>query len=334
MLGSGLTIAGATYCLSFARLPWFNTMGPPVAIGMIVVVAAGLTLGPAVVFMGSRFGLFEKKGQSRGRLWRRVGTAVVRWPAPIFAVSAAVVLVGMVALPGFKTSYNDRHYLPESAPSNIGYAAADRHFSEARMNPDMLMIEADHDMRNPADMLVLDKVAKNEIRTVGIAMIQDITRPLGIPIQHSSIPFQNSIQSQTTMQNMGFLKDRMNDILKMADEMRITIDVTGAAVRRSRHELAERRRIDSAKTTQRNVGDHRRIAGPHRGFRRLLPPDPQLLLLGETLLRHSHLLLLPVVVRLIGRDRSTRRKVARLVKRHRAHRDALTHELAAILTAA
>jgi putative drug exporter of the RND superfamily len=224
VLGSGLTIAGATYCLSFARLPWFNTMGPPVAIGMIVVVLAGLTLGPAVVFLGSRFGLFEKKGQSRGRLWRRVGTAVVRWPAPIFAVSGAVVLVGMVALPGFKPSYNDRHYLPESAPSNIGYAAADRHFSEARMNPDMLMIEADHDMRNPADMLVLDKVAKNEIRTVGIAMIQDITRPLGIPIQHSSIPFQNSIQSQTTMQNMSFLKDRMNDILKMADELGITIN--------------------------------------------------------------------------------------------------------------
>jgi putative drug exporter of the RND superfamily len=224
VLGSGLTIAGATYCLSFARLPWFNTMGAPVAIGMLVVVAAGLTLGPAVVFLGSRFGLFEKKSQARGRLWRRVGTAVVRWPAPIFAVSAAAVLVGMVALPGFKTSYNDRHYLPESAPSNIGYAAADRHFSEARMNPDLLMIEADHDMRNTADMLVLDKVAKNEIRTVGIAMIQDITRPLGIPIQHSSIPFQNSISSQTNIQNMGFLRERMNDILTMADDLQKTID--------------------------------------------------------------------------------------------------------------
>ncbi|EUA01939.1 MMPL family protein [Mycobacterium kansasii 824] len=92
------------------------------------------------------------------------------------------------------------------------------------MNPDMLMIEADHDMRNTADMLVLDKVAKNVIRVVGIAMIQDITRPLGIPIQHSSIPFQNSMQSQTTMQNMAFLKDRMADITKMADEMQFMID--------------------------------------------------------------------------------------------------------------
>ena len=226
VLGSGLTIAGATYCLSFARLPWFNTMGAPVAIGMLVVVLAGLTLGPAVIFVGSKFGLFERKRAVRGRLWRRVGTAVVRWPAPILAVSAAIVLVGMVALPSYITSYNDRYYLPTSAPSNVGQQAADRHFSQARMNPDMLMVEADHDMRNTADMLVLDKVAKNVVRTVGIAMIQDITRPLGIPIQHSSIPFQNSMQSQTTMQNMDFLKERIADILKLADQLQVNIDVT------------------------------------------------------------------------------------------------------------
>jgi putative drug exporter of the RND superfamily len=248
VLGSGLTIAGATYCLSFARLPWFNTMGAPVAIGMLVVVAAGLTLGPAVVFVGSRFGLFESKRMARGRLWRRVGTAVVRWPAPVLAVSSAIVLVGMVALPSFKTSYNDRHYLPASAPSNLGQEAANRHFSEARMNPDLLMIESEHDMRNPADMLVLDKVAKNVVRTVGIAMIQDITRPLGIPIQHSSIPFQNSIQSQTTMQNMDFLKDRMKDILKMADDLQIMTDTTKQMLKVTQD--LSNAADDSAKTTR------------------------------------------------------------------------------------
>jgi putative drug exporter of the RND superfamily len=247
VLGSGLTIAGATYCLSFTRLPWFNTMGAPVAIGMLVVVLAGLTLGPAVVFLGSKFGRFERKQSRRSHLWRRVGTAVVRWPAPILAVSAAVVLIGMVALPSFKTSYNDRYYLPTSAPSNLGQAAADRHFSQARMNPDMLMIESEHDMRNPADMLVLDKVAKNVIRTVGIAMIQDITRPLGIPIQHSSIPFQNSMQSQTTMQNMDFLKDRMKDILRMADEMQVMIATTEQMYKVTQ-DLASAA-DDSAKTT-------------------------------------------------------------------------------------
>ncbi|OBK95083.1 hypothetical protein A5645_13705 [Mycobacterium asiaticum] len=248
VMGSGLTIAGATYCLSFSRLPWFNTMGAPVAIGMLVVVLAGVTLGPAVVFVGSKMHLFESKRAARqGRMWRRVGTAVVRWPAPILAVSGAIVLIGMVALPGFKTSYNDRYYLPTSAPSNIGQAAADRHFSQARMNPDMLMIESDHDMRNPADMLVLDRVAKNVMRTVGIAMVQDITRPLGIPIQHSSIPFQNSMQSQTTMQNLSFLRDRMNDITKMADQMQFMIE-TMQQMYKVTTELSEAA-DDSARTT-------------------------------------------------------------------------------------
>jgi RND superfamily putative drug exporter len=226
ILGSGLTIAGATYCLSFSRLPWFRTMGPPVSIGMIVVTLAGVTLGPAIMFLGSRFGLFERKRAAKGRLWRRVGTAVVRWPVAILAVSAAVVLVGMIALPGYVTSYNDRYYIPARAQANQGYAASDRHFTQARMNPDLLMIEADHDMRNTADMLVLDRVAKNVLRTRGIAMVQDITRPLGIPIQHSSIPFATSMQAQTTMQNMGFLKQRIADILKMADDLQTQIDTT------------------------------------------------------------------------------------------------------------
>jgi putative drug exporter of the RND superfamily len=225
VLGSGLTIAGATYCLNFARLPYFQTMGLPTAIGMLVIVAAALTLGPAVLFLGSRFGLFEaKRAAQGGGLWRRVGTAVVRWPVPILAASTVVVLLGMVALPGYTTSYNDRFYLPANAPANLGYAAADRHFSAARMNPDILMVDADHDMRNPADMLVLDKVAYNVLRLDGIAMVQDITRPLGIPIQHSSIPFQNSMQGQTSNQNLPFLRGTVADMLKMSDQMQLTIN--------------------------------------------------------------------------------------------------------------
>ena len=46
VLGSGLTIAGAMLCLSFTRLPYFQTMGVPCAVGTFVAVIAALTLGP------------------------------------------------------------------------------------------------------------------------------------------------------------------------------------------------------------------------------------------------------------------------------------------------
>ncbi|MGV0799553.1 MMPL family transporter, partial [Mycolicibacterium elephantis] len=56
VLASGLTIAGAIFCLNFTRLPYFQTMGIPSAIGMVVAVAVALTLIPAVIAVGSRFG--------------------------------------------------------------------------------------------------------------------------------------------------------------------------------------------------------------------------------------------------------------------------------------
>ena len=225
VLASGLTIAGAILCLSFTRLPYFQTMGISCAVGMLAAVAVAVTLVPAGIVVASRFGLLEPKRQLRVHRWRGIGTAVVRWPAPILAAACAIALVGLLTLPGYKTSYNDRLYIPKDIPANLGYAAAERHFSQARMMPDILMIEADHDMRNPADFLVLNKLAKAVFRVRGISRVQGITRPEGTPIERTSIPFLLSLQSAGQIQTMQFQKDRMNDMLKKADDMATMINV-------------------------------------------------------------------------------------------------------------
>jgi RND superfamily putative drug exporter len=230
ILGSGLTIAGATYCLSFTRLPYFQTLGVPLAIGMLVAVAAALTMAPAVITAASRFGLLDPKRTMRTRGWRRVGTAVVRWPGPILAASLALALVGLLALPSYKTSYNDRNYLPADIPANEGYAAADRHFSQARMNPELLLVETDHDVRNSADMIVIDRIARAIFHIPGIARVQAITRPLGTPIDHTSIPFQISMQSTTQTLNQDYMQASMKDMLGMADQMQTMIDSMGQMI--------------------------------------------------------------------------------------------------------
>jgi putative drug exporter of the RND superfamily len=225
VLGSGLTVASAVFCLSFTRLPYFQSLGVPAAIGILIALVASLTLGPAVLTVGSFFGLLDPKRTMQTRGWRRIGTAIVRWPGPILAVASAVALVGLLALPGYKTSYDIRPYLPTSAPANIGYAAAERHFSRARLEPELLMIETDHDMRNPADMLILDRVAKGVFHVSGIAQVQGMTRPLGTPIDHSSIAFQISMQSASQIENLQYQKDRAGDLLKQADELAKTIHI-------------------------------------------------------------------------------------------------------------
>ncbi|RFZ02619.1 Membrane transport protein mmpL8 [Mycobacterium marinum] len=225
VLGSGLTVAGAVACLSFTRLPYFHSLGIPAALGILVALLAALTLGPAVLTLGSAVGVFEPKRAMRTRGWRRIGTAIVRWPGPVLVVACALALVGLLALPGYKTSYDTRPYMPSSAAANVGYAAAERHFSRSRLEPELLMIETDHDLRNPADMLILDRVAKAVFHVPGIAQVQSITRPLGTPLDHSSLAFQMSAQSANQIENLTYQRDRANDLLKQAGELSTTIDL-------------------------------------------------------------------------------------------------------------
>ena len=224
ILGSGLTIAGAMFCLHFTRSPMFKSLGIPVAVGMVVVVVAALTLGPAVVVAAGKVGALEPKRAMRVRFWRRLGAAVVRWPGPILIGTVALSLVGLLALPGYHTDYNDRHYLPGDIPANEGYSAADRHFPGSRLNPELLMLESDHDLRNSADFLVIERVAKQIFHQPGIGRVQTITRPLGTPIEHSSIPFMLGMQGNLQTMNMSYLQDRMKDMLKMGDDMDINIE--------------------------------------------------------------------------------------------------------------
>ncbi|MGB5796229.1 MAG: RND family transporter [Mycolicibacter algericus] len=220
VLASGLTIAGAIFCLHFTRLPYFQPLGVPGAIGILVAVAVALTLIPAVMVVGGRFGLFEPKRKIITKTWRRVGTAVVRWPAPILAAAIAAALVGLLTLAGYNPSYSDQKFIPKSIPSIEGLTALERHFPTSRMStPNILLIESDHDMRNSTDFLVLNKVAKGVFAIPGVASVQSVTRPEGTPLNHTSIPSMLSVSSASQRLGLPFQQANMQDMLKQADDM-------------------------------------------------------------------------------------------------------------------
>ncbi|KRQ19560.1 hypothetical protein BKG82_11420 [Mycobacteroides chelonae] len=226
VLGSGLTIAGAVLCLHFTRLPVYQTLGVATAVGMVVAVAVAITLVPAVIAVGSRFGLFEPKRKVTVRRWRQIGTAIVRWPAPILVATCAVALIGLLTLPVYQPSYNDQKYIPQDIPANVGYAAASRHFPQSlMMAPDVLLIEADHDMRNPVDFLVLNKLARGVQAVPGVSRVQAVTRPGGEPLKHTTIPFMLSMSSASQSHLMPFQRNRMDDLLVQADDMLKTIAI-------------------------------------------------------------------------------------------------------------
>jgi RND superfamily putative drug exporter len=224
VLGSGMTIAGATFCLSFTRLPYFQTLGVPLAVGMVVAVLVALTLGPAIITVASRFRLLEPKRAMRIRFWRRLGAVVVRWPGLILTLTILLALVGLLTLPGYQPSYNDRKYLPADLPANQGFAAAERHFPVARMNPEMLLVETDKDLRNSADFLVIERIAKAVTKVPGIGRVQAITRPEGKPLKFSTIPAQISMGGTSQEMNRSYMQKTMDNMLTQANDMQTTID--------------------------------------------------------------------------------------------------------------
>jgi transport protein len=230
IIGSGLTIAGAGFCLSFARLDYFHTMGPAVAIAMLFTIAAALTLGPAILTAGSLFGLFDPKRMVRGHLYRRIAASVVRWPVPILAASCAVVMVGAVFVPTYRVSYDDRTYQPSDAPANQGFAASDRHFPPSKLFSEMLMVESDHDMRNSADFISLDRVAGALIRVPGVAMVQSITRPLGRPLDRATIPYLFTTQGGGSGQQLPFNQSQNSDTDKQAQIQAETVETLGKTI--------------------------------------------------------------------------------------------------------
>ena len=110
-------------------------LGVPLAIGMTVGVLAALTLSAAIITVASRFGnLLEPEARPEGpglAKDRGCGCPVARsiwW-------RRSLSLIGLLTLPGYRTNYNDRNYLPADLPANVGYAAADRHFCSTTHEP-------------------------------------------------------------------------------------------------------------------------------------------------------------------------------------------------------
>ncbi|MBV8787001.1 MAG: RND family transporter [Mycobacterium sp.] len=215
IMGSGLAISGATLCLSLTKLNYFRTLGPPCFVAMVVAVAAALTLGPALLTLGSKIRYLDTP-RPTSRMWRRMGTAIARWPAAIIAVAALIIPLAIMNLAAYKVSYNDRDFAPASVESSKGYAAADRHFPKSQLSTDVLYVQADHDMRNTTDMISLDRITKSIFRVPGIAMVQGITRPNGRAIEHASLPYALGSLGTKIGENIGFLRDRIADIDTLA----------------------------------------------------------------------------------------------------------------------
>jgi RND superfamily putative drug exporter len=139
---SGLTVAAALVTLLLAPFGIYRGIGPALAIGIGVMLLAGLTLTPALlaIFGAAAFWPTRPKpGAQRPVLWGQVAERVVRHP--LVTLAAAVVLFGALSagLIGYRTS-GLTSTAPSGSDSAAGQTVLDAHFPKASVGADQVLL--------------------------------------------------------------------------------------------------------------------------------------------------------------------------------------------------
>jgi RND superfamily putative drug exporter len=135
---SALIVIAALMSLIIAQFNFYQSLGPALAIGIALMLIAGLTLLPALlaifgraVFWPSRARLVENP---RPNIYGRIAAVVVRRPLPV-AVMGAIVF-GAIALGQIGTT--TAGFADQSAPTGTDSAAGDtlisQHYGSANLN--------------------------------------------------------------------------------------------------------------------------------------------------------------------------------------------------------
>ncbi|WP_101949549.1 RND family transporter [Mycobacterium sp. 3519A] len=212
LIASASTVAIALCCLVFTKIGLLRSAGIPCAIAIAVTALASLTLTPALLKIAAWRGLCEPTRSHSVRRWRRLGTAIVRWPAPIFVSASVLLLVCAVPALGLRLSYDERAGQPRSSDSNLGYQAADRHFPANSLLPQYVLIETDHDMRNPAGLIAIEGVTRHLMAIPGVRAVQSASRPTGAPPPGAALTDQAGLIGRQIKDGMSSLQTALDSI--------------------------------------------------------------------------------------------------------------------------
>lgn len=215
VIGSALTVSVALACLVFAKVGSFRSAGLPCSIGILATMVAALTLTPALMSLAIRRGYLEPRPSRTARRWRRVGTSVARWPGPILVAALGLCLLVALPLAGMRVGFNEPAATPSSTDSNRGYASAGRHFAANSLLPDVIAIQADHDLRNPAGLIAIERITRHIMAVPGVRAVQSASRPDGTVPEQATLSYQAGVLGRQFGDTMDSLTQRLRRVSEL-----------------------------------------------------------------------------------------------------------------------
>jgi putative drug exporter of the RND superfamily len=227
IVASGLTVAASCAVMSATQISLFRTTGLPCSIGVIVAILAAVTLVPALLSILGRRGFAEPRVEATSRYWRRVGVLVVRRPALVLTASIAILLALAAPTYWLASGYDERVMQPASTPSNQGYGAIARHYEPSELTPDVILIAADHDLRNSADFAALNSVVRSIQKVRGVSEVRGPTQPEGKAIPEFTLSGQDRLLADKMTSAMHGLSDSQPKLRELEDGIQRLSDGLG-----------------------------------------------------------------------------------------------------------
>lgn len=242
VIGSALTVSVALACLVFAQVGSFRSAGLPCAIGILTTMVAALTLTPALMSLAIRRGYLEPRPSRTAWRWRRVGTAVARWPGPVLVTAGGLTLLVALPLAGMRVGFNEPAATPSSTDSNRGYVSADRHFAANELLPDVVVIQADHDLRNPAGLIAIERITRHIMAVPGVRAVRSASRPDGKVPEQATLSYQAGVlgrQFEGTVDSLRQRLKRVSELDGALAQTQLAVDGLGTGLRGGSAGLAD-----------------------------------------------------------------------------------------------
>lgn len=182
---SALTVIAALWTVIIAQFGIYQSFGPPLAIGIAVMLLAGLTLLPALLAIFGRAVFWPTSTRPREQvsasLWGRLMGRLLQRPTLtivvglIFFVSLALGQLG-TSLGGFVSQTSG----PTGSDSAAGTAVIAAHYPNTNQNPVQILLRFPQSVWNQANSL-----ATTEQELKNISSIQTVVGPLnpnGVPL--------------------------------------------------------------------------------------------------------------------------------------------------------
>ena len=187
-IGAVISASAATVTIGLGSMVvgqfgMFQTTGPALAIAILVTLAAGLTLAPALlgIFGHRLFWPLHLATGDRGDagFFGRLAGLIARRPRAITAIVVVLLALPAVATLHLSQSFDILSDLPAGSDAKAGFQTVADHFDKGQLLPVTVAIDggSGSDLATPAGLTALRRTTDLLLATDGVTSVQSLVAP-------------------------------------------------------------------------------------------------------------------------------------------------------------